>query len=238
MTTSPIQLQLETVFGVRAKLESSLAFADDQTIVYPAGNQFVLVNVEKKDQKIFRCPELEHVESIIVEPQSSTLAIISTRMNPEKNNMTISFYDLLANFGKRKRMFELAESPINIVSLAISHDAKHLAILDGSESDYTLTIWPWQKSRPIASMKLGQTDGVSVLSEILFHPKDHNLISIIGRRFYRTARHLDAHLRLQTSSAKFDQYFFKSHGKIESIDLTDRKINLTLHFSFFFSLVQ
>jgi hypothetical protein len=53
---------------------------------------------------------------------------------------------------------------------------------------------------------------VTALSQVLFHPTDNNLLSVIGRRYCRFIRHLDGNLRIQPSSAKLDQYDFISHG--------------------------
>jgi hypothetical protein len=211
-SASPVQLQLQTIFGVRSKLESSLFFSDEHTVVYPAGNQFILGNVETKSQRIFRCNELEHIDWILVHSSAALIAVVATGMNPDKENTTISFYDLYTVVGKRKRMFELCDSPMTITSMAFSHDAKHLAILECGNREYTLSLWLWQKSRLLASVKLGPAEGVTALSQIAFHPTDHNLLSVIGRRYARFIRHLDGNLRIQPSSAKLDQYDFISHG--------------------------
>ena len=213
MATSPIQLQVQTVFGVRSKLESSLAFVDEQTIVYPAGNQFVLANVETKSQQVFRCPELEHAEWISVDSGAAVLAIIWSRSTNDKNNIMISFYDLHTNLGKRKRMFALGPAPMNIVSLAFSHDAKHMAIIDGREGDYTISLWFWQKCRLIASLKPGANDNMSGLTQVLFYPKDNNQMSVIGRRTSRLIRNVDGNLRIIPPSSKLDQYSFTCHCK-------------------------
>ena len=211
-TVSSVQLQLQTVFGVRSKLDASLFFCDEQTVIYPAGNHFILANVETKSQRIFRCQELEHIDWISVHHEAALIAIVASRSSAEKQATTISFYDLHTTVGKRKRVFELRDAPMTIVSIAFSHDAKYLAVLDGGHREYTLSLWLWQKSRFIASLKLGHAEGVSVLSQILFHPRDNNLVSIIGRRYCRFVRHLEGNLRIQPSSAKLDQYDFISHG--------------------------
>jgi len=212
-SASPVQLQLQTIFGVRSKLDACLFFSDEHTVIYPAGNQFILANVETKSQRIFRCNELEHIDWIMVHGGAALIAIVATGMNPDKQNTTISFYDIHSTLGKRKRMFELRDSPMTIVSMAFSHDAKHLAILESGNREYTLSLWLWQKSRLLATLKLGQAESVTVLSQVLFHPTDHNLLSVIGRRYCRFIRHLEGNLRIQPSSAKLDQYDFISHGK-------------------------
>ena len=103
---------------------------------------------------------------------------------------------------------------MKITSMAFSHDAKHLAILESSGNrEYTLSLWFWQKSRLLATLKLAAAEGVTVLAQILFHPTDNNLLSLVGRRYCRFIRHLDGNLRLQPSFAKLDQYDFISHGK-------------------------
>lgn len=212
-TTSPVALQIQSIFGVRSKLESSLFFADEHTILYPAGNQFVLANVETKSQRIFRCNELERIEAMHVHSEAAVVAIIATSMNADKETTTISFYDLHSNIGKKKRSFQLRDGPTTITSMAFSHDAKHLAVLESGHREYTLSLWLWQKSRLLGSVKLGQVEGVSVLSQILFDPTDNNYLSVIGRRYCRFVRHTEGNVRIQPSSAKLDQYDFITHGK-------------------------
>jgi hypothetical protein len=211
-SASPIQLQIQNIFGVRSKLDSSLFFIDEHTVIYPAGNQFILANVETKSQRIFRCNELERIDWVLVHSGAALIAVVASGINPDKGSTTISFYDLHIVIGKRKRMFELRDSSMTITSMAFSHDAKHLAILDCGNREYTLSLWLWQKSRLVASVKLGSAEGVSVLSQVLFHPTDNNLLSVIGRRYCRFIRHLDGNLRILPSTAKLDQYDFISHG--------------------------
>ncbi|CAF3214390.1 unnamed protein product [Rotaria socialis] len=215
-TASPVQIQIQNIFGVRSQLDSSLFFCDEHTIIYPAGNQFVLANVETKIQRIFRCNELEHIDWILVHTNAAVVAVVASGMNADKQNTTISFYDLHSNIGKRKRMFELSDTAITITSMAFSHDAKHLAILECGNREYTLSLWLWQKSRIAATLKLGPAEGVTILSQVLFHPNDNNLLSIVGKRYCRSIRHLDGNLRIQSSSAKLDQYDFISHAWYDS----------------------
>ncbi|CAF0950735.1 unnamed protein product [Adineta steineri] len=211
-TVSPVTLQVQTIFGVRSKLESSLFFADEHTVIYPAGNQFVLANVETKSQRIFRCHELEHIEAMLVHSDAAIIAVVATAMHGDKESTTVSFYDLHSTIGKKKRTFTIHDGPTTITSIALSHDAKHFAVLECGNREYTLSIWQWQKSRLLASIKLGQVEGVTVLSQILFDPSDHNYLSIIGRRYCRFARHTEGNIRIQPSSAKLDQYDFISHA--------------------------
>lgn len=213
-TASPVQLQVQSIFGVRSQSDSALFFCDEHCVIYPAGNQFVLANVETKIQRIFKCNELEHIDSILVHANAAIIAVVASGMNAEKENTTISFYDLHTNLGKRKRMFELRDSAMTITSMAFSHDAKHLAVLECGNREYTLSLWLWQKSRLAASLKLGAAEGVTVLSQVTFHPNDNNVLSIIGKRYCRFIRHLEGNLRIQSSSAKLDQYDFISHGNL------------------------
>jgi hypothetical protein len=222
-SASPVSLQIQTIFGVRSKLESSLFFADEHTVIYPAGNQFVLANVETKSQRIFRCNELEHIESMIVHSDTAVIAVVATSMNPEKENTTISFYDLHSTVGKKKRMFQIRDTPTTITSMAFSHDAKHLAVLECLNREYILSLWLCQKSRLVGSVKFGHMEGVTVLSQVLFHPSDNNIISVIGRRYCRFVKNSEGNVKIVASSAKLDQYDFISHGNIKVI------------FAFFFS---
>ncbi|CAF1088957.1 unnamed protein product [Didymodactylos carnosus] len=120
-TLVPITLNIKTVFGVRSSVENGLYFQDDHVIVYPAGNQLIISNVETKGQKNFCCPELENLLYFIVHGGAAITAIVA---QGDKENIIVAFYDL--HIGRRKRLFEIRNSITSIVSLAFSHDAKQV----------------------------------------------------------------------------------------------------------------
>ncbi|CAF1591409.1 unnamed protein product, partial [Didymodactylos carnosus] len=141
-------------------------------------------------------------------------AITAIVAQGDKENIIVAFYDL--HIGRRKRLFEIRNSITSIVSIAFSHDAKYFATLECLNREYTLSLWLWQKSKLIASIKLGAAEGITLLAQILFHPSDNDVISIIGRKYCRLIRQIDGSLRIQPSSSKLENYDFICHAWYDS----------------------
>ena len=69
-----------------------------------------------------------------------------------------------------------------IVSLAFSHDSKYL-LAQGGPPDFQLVYFFWEKGKVITSSKTG-----GCVTEVSFHPKDHDIVCIVGRAIFRMCR--------------------------------------------------
>ena len=69
-----------------------------------------------------------------------------------------------------------------IVSLAFSHDSKYL-LAQGGAPDFQLVYFFWEKGKVITSSRTG-----GCVTEVSFHPKDHDIVCIVGRGIFRMCR--------------------------------------------------
>ena len=69
-----------------------------------------------------------------------------------------------------------------IVSLAFSHDSKYL-LAQGGPPDFQLVYFFWEKGKVITSSRTG-----GCVTEVSFHPKDHDIVCIVGRAIFRMCR--------------------------------------------------
>ena len=71
---------------------------------------------------------------------------------------------------------------LDVVSLAWSHDSKYILVQGGSP-DYQLVYFFWEKGKVITSSKTG-----GWVREVSFHPKDHDVVCIVGKAIFRMCR--------------------------------------------------
>eukprot|EP00094_Tigriopus_californicus_P008583 TCALIF_08273-PA protein Name:"Similar to WDR65 WD repeat-containing protein 65 (Homo sapiens)" AED:0.08 eAED:0.08 QI:0/0.28/0.12/0.75/0.42/0.37/8/0/1160 len=94
-------------------------------------------------------------------------------------------YDL--EMRKRRKVLRCAEfSSEEVISLAFSHDSKYL-LAQGGAPDFSLVYFFWEKNKVITTLKNLSTPKVPI-HEVSFHPKNHNVICIIGSGFFRMCR--------------------------------------------------
>ena len=75
---------------------------------------------------------------------------------------------------------------LDVVSLAWSHDSKYILVQGGSP-DYQLVYFFWEKGKVITTSKTVTSSAGSV-TEVSFHPKDHDVVCIIGKSTFRMCR--------------------------------------------------
>lgn len=94
-------------------------------------------------------------------------------------------YDLETN--KRRKILRCAEFKSHeVISLAFSHDSKYL-LAQGSAPDFQLVYFFWEKGKVITTSRTVTSAQASV-TEVSFHPKDHDIVCIIGRNTFRMCR--------------------------------------------------
>lgn len=139
--------QAKHIFGLKSGVSGNICYHDEQTIVYPAGANCILYNIDQKVQKfIAGTDKSEGMTALAVSPNRRYVAIAEKLEKP-----TITIYDL---HSLRKRKVLSAPDVISneYVSLAFSPDSKYL-VAQGGKPDYTLLYWTWEKSKVMAVTK-------------------------------------------------------------------------------------
>lgn len=135
------------IFGYRTGVTGSVAYHDEQTIVFPSGANTVLYNIDQKLQKFI--PATDRSEGMTAMAVSPNRRYVAVAEKGEK--ATITIYDL-HSLRKRKILSSPEIQSTEFVSLAFSPDSKYL-VAQGGRPDWTLLYWTWEKSKVMASVK-------------------------------------------------------------------------------------
>ena len=135
------------IFGYRTGVTSSIAYHDEQTIVFPSGANTILYNIDQKSQKFI--PATDRSEGMTAMAVSPNRRYVAVAEKGEK--ATITIYDL-HSLRKRKILSSPEIQSTEFVSLAFSPDSKYL-VAQGGRPDWTLLYWTWEKSKVMASVK-------------------------------------------------------------------------------------
>lgn len=139
--------QARHIFGLKPGIAGNICYHDEQTILYPAGSNCILYNIDQKVQKFIPgTDKSEGMTAITVSPNRRYVAIAEKGEKP-----TITIYDL-HSLRKRKVLSPQEMQSNEYVSLAFSPDSKYL-VGQGGKPDYTLLYWTWEKSKVMAFTK-------------------------------------------------------------------------------------
>ena len=139
------------VFGIKGDVRDPVAFLDEQTVLYPAGHNTVLYNLENRTQRFLPGTEkTEEITAIAVSPNKKFAAVAE-----KSDKGTIAVFDLHSL--KRRRLLTATDSlSKEFVSIAFSPDSKQL-MAQGGAPDWTLPMWTWEKAYFVASIKTATT---------------------------------------------------------------------------------
>ncbi|TPX33526.1 hypothetical protein SmJEL517_g03626 [Synchytrium microbalum] len=169
-------------FGLSARVKSNIHFADEQTVLYPAGANVILYNVETKAQRFIpvgekrlgvtalavsqskrylavaeRAPALEDVHhgSSVPVAAGSVIGGVNGGANtvPEKE-ATGPALEIWDLHGLRRRKVMYASEGLSreIITCAFSSDGKLVVACTGAP-DYQLFLWGWEKPRLLATTR-------------------------------------------------------------------------------------
>ena len=134
-------------FGLKGDVSNNISYLDEQTIIYPAGANLIIYNVDQKTQKFISSSGAECITAMAVSPNKRYVA--TAEKNGEK--ASISIFDMTTQ-RKRKTLTPGEENSQSYVSLAFSPDSKYLVSQAGAP-DWMVTYWQWEKAKSMASMK-------------------------------------------------------------------------------------
>ncbi|EIE19478.1 WD40 repeat-like protein, partial [Coccomyxa subellipsoidea C-169] len=198
------------IFGLRGDVKDNVHYVDEAALVYPAGHNIIIHNLETKQQQFIPLPaESEGLLGLALTPNRRFLAVTE---RAEKSTVTI--YDL-QTLKRRKVLASVDIGGKEIASIAFSSDSKILAA-QGGAPEWNLVIWSWEKSKVLASVKTGNALG-SPVNQILFAPGsalDGNIIvSAVGNGIFKTYRYQENALRpMPTSMAKREPQNYTCHA--------------------------
>ncbi|KAJ1517529.1 Cilia- and flagella-associated protein 57 [Coelomomyces lativittatus] len=176
------------IFGLAGHVPDALHHLDEINIIYPAGSNLVIYNLEHKSQKFIPLTEGGVITALTV---SSKLIAIAEKYE-KKTSITIVDSHTL----KKKKVIKEEENlSKGIVSLAFSPDSKYIAS-QHSEPDWILQLWNWEKGKVVTQTKLNFSANVKVF-QISFNPfeKSNLLLSVVGYNLFKIYRYTEGFLK-------------------------------------------
>ena len=170
------------VYGVKPEVRGGIHFAaDNVSVIYAAGCGVAQYNSKDRRQRLVPLASRgRHLTAVCVNKTRKLLAFAERGDRPH-----VVVFDL--GDSERKKVLRCAEfKSKEVVSLAFSHDSKYL-LAQGGAPDYSLVYFFWEKNKVITTLK-GLTTQKAPITEVTFHPKDHNVICVVGAGFFRMCR--------------------------------------------------
>ncbi|KAK3612310.1 hypothetical protein CHS0354_011028 [Potamilus streckersoni] len=181
--------QAKHIFGLKPGVTGNICYHDEQTIVYPAGANCILYNIDQKSQKFIPCSDKsEGMTAIAVSPNRRYVAIAEKGEKPQ-----ITIYDL-HSLRKRKVLSSPDVLSADYVSLAFSPDSKYLVAQSG-KPDYTLLYWTWEKSKVMAVTKTSNPQGTQPVYQVTFNPQDNTQLCVTGHGIFKHFRYSEGNLK-------------------------------------------
>ncbi|KAK2860815.1 hypothetical protein Q7C36_004981 [Tachysurus vachellii] len=199
-----VELHPHHVFGLRAAVRNNLFFLDEQTVVYPSGNNCVCYNIHQRCYKFMAGTERSQgMQALAISPNWRYLAV-----SERGERGTITIYDLQHEQNRRRKVLTGGDVSVQeFVYMAFSPDSKYL-LGQGGGPEWTLIYWLWEKNKVMATVK---STNVGPVHQISFNPQDSTQVCVSGNGVFKLFRYVDGALK-QTNSAKLETQNVLSHA--------------------------
>ena len=141
--------QIKQVIGLRANVNNCIGYQDEQTVIYPAGSNVVIYNIDQKTQKFIPSTEKSSGLTTLCISQNKRYIAIAEKVGDKP---LVTIFDL--HTLRKRKTLNIPETQSNeIISMSFSPDSKHLITQTGGP-DWTLNYWSWEKSKVMAILKI------------------------------------------------------------------------------------
>ncbi|XP_062849861.1 cilia- and flagella-associated protein 57 [Trichomycterus rosablanca] len=196
--------QSHHVFGLRTGVTNNLLFFDEQTVIYPCGNNCVRYSIDQQCQRFIPGTERSQgMQALAISANRRYLAV------SERNERgTITIYDLQHEQSRKRKVLTGGDTGVQeFICMAFSPDSKYL-LGQAEGPEWTLFYWAWEKQKVLATVKSTSTGSVSQVS---FNPQDNTQVCVSGNKVLKLFRYADGALK-QSNAAKLDTHHILSHA--------------------------
>uniref|UniRef100_A0A3Q4B5Q5 EML-like second beta-propeller domain-containing protein n=1 Tax=Mola mola TaxID=94237 RepID=A0A3Q4B5Q5_MOLML len=181
--------QSHLIFGLRTGVRNNLCFIDDQTVVFPSGNNCVCYNTVEKSQRII--PGSEKIQGM------RALAISANRrylaMSECGETATITVFDLHHEQGRKRKVLTAGDTPAQeFVCMAFSQDSKFLIGQTGAP-EWMLIFWLWEKHKVLATIKTSNSN--YPVNQVSFNTFNNKQLCVSGTGVFKVFRYTEGVLK-------------------------------------------
>ncbi|KAM4741198.1 cilia- and flagella-associated protein 57 [Anableps anableps] len=201
---STVLSQSHFIFGLRKGVTNNLCFVDEQTVVFPSGNNCVIHNTVQRWQRFI--PGLERslgLRALALSPNQRYLAV-----SEKVENAFITVFDLHQEQGKKRKVLTVGDFLVQeFLYMAFSPDSKYLIGQTGAP-EWMLIFWFWEKNKVLATLKT--TTSNNPVTQISFSPHNNMQVCVSGNSVFKMFRYSEGVLK-QSSIAKVESINFLCH---------------------------
>ncbi|GAB1300295.1 Cilia- and flagella-associated protein 44 [Apodemus speciosus] len=179
-------------FGYDCRKRANLQLLDNNTLLYVAGNQMVLLDFKNKTQIYLQSSSGQGIGAIGVHPNKTYFAVAEKGSFPK---IIIYEYPSLKPYRILRDGTEKAYAYVDF------NDEGNLLASVGCHPDYTITIWDWKEEQPILRTKAFSQD----VFKVTFNPDNDEQLTTSGSghiKFWEMAFTFTG-LKLQGSLGRF-----------------------------------
>ncbi|KAG7229689.1 hypothetical protein INR49_012736, partial [Caranx melampygus] len=192
------------MFGLRTGVTNNLCFFDEDTVIFPCGNNCVRYNIVQRCQRFI--PGAEKSQGMRAMAISTNRRYLAVSECGEK--ATITVYDLQHEQGRKRKTLTAGEMLLQeFVCMAFSPDSKYLIGQTGGP-DWMLILWLWEKQKVLASVKTSNSN--NPVTQISFNPFNNTQLCVSGTGVFKFFRYSEGALK-QSSFPKVETINFRCH---------------------------
>uniref|UniRef100_A0A4W5P762 Cilia and flagella associated protein 57 n=1 Tax=Hucho hucho TaxID=62062 RepID=A0A4W5P762_9TELE len=202
---SAVVAQCHYSFGLRRGVANNLFYFDEQTVIFPSGNNCVRYHIDQKWQRFI--PGLERSQGMYALAISSNRRYLAVSERGER--ATITVYDLQHEQSRKRKVLNGGDIHVQeFVSMAFSTDSKYIIGQSGAP-DYTLFYWMWEKQKVMAMVKT--TVAANPVNQVSLNPYDNTQVCVSGNGVFKLFRYAEGVLK-QSTFHKQETHNFLSHA--------------------------
>ncbi|XP_029007881.1 cilia- and flagella-associated protein 57 [Betta splendens] len=192
-------------FGLRTAVNNNLCFIDENTLVFPSGNNCVVYNSVQRCQRFIPGSERSRaMRALAISANRRFLAVCE-----RGDTAAVTVLDLQHEQGRKRKVLTPGDSPaLDLVCVAFSPDSKYLIGQTG-DPDWTLVLWLWEKQKVLATVK--SSSAHSPVTQVSFNPHNNTQLCVSGRGVFKLFRFADGALK-PSSFSKVDSITFLCHA--------------------------
>ncbi|XP_060925292.1 cilia- and flagella-associated protein 57 [Limanda limanda] len=201
---SAVVAQSHFIFGLRREVDNNVCFFDEQTVVFPCGNNCVCYNTVHRHQRFI--PGSEKSQGMRALAISSNRRYLAVSECGEK--ATITVFDLQHEQGRKRKVLTAGDVPVQeFVCMAFSPDSKYLIGQTGGP-EWMLIFWLWEKQKVLASVKTSTSN--NPITQVSFNPYNNMQLCVSGTGVFKLFRYSEGALK-QSSFPKVETINFLCH---------------------------
>ncbi|XP_072308119.1 cilia- and flagella-associated protein 57 [Eucyclogobius newberryi] len=192
------------IFGLRTSVTNNVCFFDEETIVFPSGNNCVCYNSVQRCQKFI--PVSDRSTGLRALTISANRRYLAASDSGER--ATITVFDLQHEQGRKRKVLTAGDFHVQeFICMAFSPDTKYLIGQTGG-SEWVLILWLWEKQKVLATVTTGSSN--NPVTSVSFNPFNNTQLCVSGSGVLKLFRYAEGSLK-QTSFPKVESVNFLCH---------------------------